>query len=124
MSKLKYLFLDDKRSPADCITYMQKKGIDASVYLLPWKIVRSYDGFLKWIEQNGLPGIISFDHDLEEAGKRGIDAAKWLVNYCLEKDLALPQYIIHSMNPVGAENIKALLENYRAFRKAEKAKEK
>ena len=124
MDEQTYLFLDDKRLPADCITYMQSRDIDASIYLLPWQIVRSYDGFVNWIEQNGLPDIISFDHDLEETGKRGIDAAKWLVNYCLEKDLALPQYIIHSMNPVGAENLKALLENYRTFRKAEKAKEK
>ena len=115
MDEQTYLFLDDKRLPADCITYMQKKGIDTSVYLLPWQIVRSYDEFVNWIEQNGLPGIISFDHDLDETGKSGMDAAKWLVNYCLEKDLALPQYIIHSMNPVGAENIKALLDNFCAF---------
>ncbi len=117
MSEQKYLFLDDKRLPTDCIAYMQSRGINASLYLLPWQIVNSYEDFVSWIEQNGLPVIISFDHDLDETGKSGIDAAKWLVNYCLEKDLPLPQYIIHSMNPVGVENIKALFDNYTAFRK-------
>jgi len=91
-----------------------------SIYLLRWEIVNSYNDFINWIEQNGLPDLISFDHDLEEARKRGIDAAKWLVNYCMEKDLALPQYIIPFMNPVGAENIKALFENYTVFRKSER----
>jgi hypothetical protein len=120
ISEKKYLFLDDKRLPADCITYMQSRGIDASIYLLTWEIVTTYEDFVNWIEQNGLPAIISFDHDLDETGKSGMDAAKWLANYCLEKDLPLPQYIIHSMNPVGVENIKVLFENYTAFRKSEK----
>ncbi|HEX5152568.1 MAG TPA: cyclic-phosphate processing receiver domain-containing protein [Parafilimonas sp.] len=120
MNEPKCLFLDDKRLPTDCINYMQSRGIDASIYLLPWEIVNSYNDFINWIEQNGLPSIISFDHDLAEAEKSGMDAAKWLVNYCLEKDLPLPRCIVHSMNPVGAENIKALLNSYIAFQKSEK----
>jgi hypothetical protein len=119
MNEQKYLFLDDKRLPADCMIYMQSRGIDISIYLLPWEVVNSYEQFVNWIERNGLPFIISFDHDLVEAGKSGMDAAKWLVNYCLEKDLALPQYIIHSMNPVGVENIKALFNSYALFRNLE-----
>jgi hypothetical protein len=45
--------------------------------------------------------------------KTGFDCAKWLVNYCLERNLDLPEYFIHTMNPIGAENIKSLFENYK-----------
>lgn len=45
--------------------------------------------------------------------KTGYDCAKWLINYCDEKKLPLPDYQIHSMNPVGKENIKSLLEGYK-----------
>jgi hypothetical protein len=121
MNEPKYLFLDDKRLPADCIIHMEKKNVNTSVCL---RIVRSSGDFVNWIEQNGLPDIILFDQDPEETGKRGIDAAKWLVNYCFEKDLALPPYILHSMNPVDAENIKALFENYTGTRKSEKHRQK
>ena len=48
--ELKKLYLDDVRIP-------QTEG---------WEIVRNYDDFVKWIEENGLPDIVSFDHDLAE----------------------------------------------------------
>lgn len=49
---------------------------------------------------------IDFDHDLGE-GKSGYDFAKWLLEngYC-------GQFAIHSMNPVGAMNIRQLLIHY------------
>lgn len=31
-----------------------------------WDIVRSYDEFVAWINLNGLPDMISFDHDLSD----------------------------------------------------------
>ena len=50
--------------------------------------------------------VIDFDHDLGE-GKTGYDIAKWLVenNY-------IGKFRIHSMNPVGANNIRQLLKHY------------
>ena len=42
------LFLDDIRKPPD----------------VDWFIVRNYNQFIDWIDKNGLPDIISFDHDL------------------------------------------------------------
>lgn len=73
--------------------------------------VRSYVEFVNYISQNGLPDFISFDHDLglEESG---FDCAKWLVNYCLDTDYRLPQFDVHSQNPVGKENILSLLNNF------------
>jgi len=45
--------------------------------------------------------------------KTGMDCAKWLVEYCLDSNLQLPEYTIQSANPVGKENITSLLENYK-----------
>ena len=44
--------------------------------------------------------------------KTGYDCAKWLVEYCLNNDLDLPFCFVHSMNPVGKDNINHLLKNY------------
>lgn len=73
--------------------------------------VRSYTEFINYINQNGLPDFISFDHDLglEESG---FDCAKWLVNYCLDKKIGLPEFTVHSQNPVGKKNIESLLNNF------------
>lgn len=74
--------------------------------------VRSYTEFVVYIETKGFPDFISFDHDLglEESG---YDCAKWLVDYCLDHNLQLPEFEVHSQNPVGKENILALLNNFR-----------
>ena len=81
--------------------------------------------------KNGFPNVISFDHDLgyEEfdtdengkiivtaatAEKNGYDFAKFLVEYDLSTS-TMPDnftFTVHSMNPIGAENIRKYLENY------------
>jgi len=100
-----------------------------------WDIVRSYDEFTQHITNNGLPELISFDHDLADEHyntdamydseekynelydsfkeKTGYECAKWLVNYCLDNKKLLPTFMVHSMNPVGKKNIIDLLENYK-----------
>lgn len=74
--------------------------------------VRSYAAFIAYITAYGLPDFISFDHDLG-LGESGYDCAKWLVNYCLDNDLRLPGFAVHSQNPVGKENISMLLLNFK-----------
>lgn len=102
MSTFYKLYLDDLRTP-------RSSG---------WIVVRSFDEFVATIEQLGVPVEISFDHDLgwdEEhhcEQKSGYDCAKWLV----EQELLVPRINVHSANPVGAANIRALLENYARFR--------
>lgn len=110
---MKLLFLDDIRNPTDCLLYMQAKIQDIEIYHKEWQIVRSYDEFVAWIETNGLPDFISFDHDLglpEEQTEElnGMSCAKWLVNYCLDNDLKLPDFVVHSSNPAGARNIEGV----------------
>jgi hypothetical protein len=96
--------------------------------------VKNYDEFVNHIRFNGLPDMISFDHDLGEdvakervsngmskrqarmkkkETKSGYDCTKWLVDYCLDKGLTIPYFGVHSANPVGAENIRGLLNNAR-----------
>jgi len=75
-------------------------------------LVKNYEEFTVFILQNGLPDFISFDHDLglEESG---FDCAKWLVNYCLDYQKKLPEFVVHSKNPVGEENIESLLNHFK-----------
>ena len=103
--------------------------IDLRIYHEEWEIVRSHGQFINWIMENGLPDLISFDHDLTDDDNlkeelnieewfdidnnkdyTGMDSAKWLINYCVDNNLRLPQYVVHSANPVGYENIKELLD--------------
>ena len=76
--------------------------------------VYSYEEFVAYLQQKGLPVFISFDHDLGE-GLSGYDCAKYLVDYCLDHQLPLPAFAVHSQNPVGKENIERLLRNFKAI---------
>ncbi len=55
---------------------------------------------------------VCFDHDLGEE-KTGLDCAKFLVDYVIEKNDVLPGYEVHSSNLVGKENIISYLESYK-----------
>lgn len=78
--------------------------------------VYNYDDFINYINRNGLPDFISFEHDLG-LGKTGYDCAKFLVDYCLHNELKITEFTVHSQNPVGKENIEKLLNNFRAYLK-------
>lgn len=114
------LFLDDIRYPIDAYHYTRQ-----DIFLRnDWFIVRNYKQFINRILENGLPDMISFDHDLadqhylksnsgEFIEKTGYDCAKWLTEYCMDNYLSLPDFFCHSMNPVGKENIESLLKNFK-----------
>jgi hypothetical protein len=73
--------------------------------------VKSCSEFTDWIAENSLPTAICFDHDLGD-GPSGMDAAKWLTEYCLDSELKLPKWNIQSANPIGKRNIEALLNSF------------
>lgn len=75
-------------------------------------LVKNYEEFIAFILQNGLPDFISFDHDLGEE-KSDYDCAKWLVEMCMNRKVPLPDFAVHSQNPVGKENIEGLLNNFK-----------
>ena len=134
-----YLFLDDFRNPMDCINYMRLRVDDSVMYSREkWIVVRNYEEFVNYITNNGLPYLISFDHDLADEHydpsmysgnyddvaknfkeKTGMDCAKWLVDYCLDNEKQLPKFVVHSMNPAGTKNISSLLNDFKKFQNFE-----
>lgn len=127
MKKKINLFLDDdfKRSP-NKLSWIE-------LPLVEWTIVRNYKDFVKAVESNDI-NMVSFDHDLEDTAyqefhrmnnsdkkinydniveKTGLHCAEFLARYCIEYNIPLPPYYIHTLNPVGAMNIFSVLENAR-----------
>lgn len=125
------LFLDDIISPFDKETNWLVFSPIEQPFDVVW--VKNFQDFIDWININGLPDAICFDHDLgmqvaiearnigmskrksrilKSEEKTGYDAAKWLVEYCIDNNKELPLYNIQSANPVGKKNIDDLLKNY------------
>jgi hypothetical protein len=115
------LFLDDVRHPDD-VTWVNIPPYN-------WIIVRSYNEFVNFISKNGVPAYVCYDHDLSDIHyghglhgdsipydkydeKTGYHCAKWLVDHCMKKGVKHPDYVVHSMNPVGAQNIISYVESY------------
>ena len=124
---MKKLFLDDIRIPKDAIGLVPS-NMNKFYWENDWDVVRSYDEFCGYIKKYGLPDFVSFDHDLADdhynysknddvvskydyREKTGYECAKWLVDWCLENSLKLPDCIVHSANPVGKKNIESYLLN-------------
>ncbi len=125
------LFLDDERKVSD-VTWVD-------LPLVEWVIVKNYKQFVEIIERRGIPLRVSFDNDLADVHykayfedsryvpdylekynfkeKTGYDCAKWLVNYCLDRNLDLPEYFVHTMNVIGKDYITSVLESYKKSRK-------
>ena len=123
------LFLDDERVPKN-VTWVD-------LPLVNWIIVRNYNEFIRIITESGLPERVSFDHDLSfehypggigiyendpriktikldydsYKEKTGYHCAVFLVNYCIDHNLPLPTYYIHTLNPVGKMNIASVMES-------------
>jgi hypothetical protein len=116
------LWLDDIRNPFEYNWLRDYSPIDKP-YNVIW--VKKYYEFVEWIEKNGLPDAICFDHDLSdiyiEEGvykeKTGYNCAKMLVEYCLAKNLELPKWNVQSANPVGKANINGLLNSFKNRKK-------
>jgi hypothetical protein len=85
------LFIDDERFPQDDT----------------WEIVRTVEQAKAIVLLRGLPTVMSLDHDLG-GDETTMQFLLWLTdNYLLE---CPPDYIIHSQNPVGRENMRAYME--------------
>jgi hypothetical protein len=126
------LWLDDLRCPIeDSENRVPEKFKDSKIL---W--ARNYKEFEHYLLTYKI-GAISFDHDLhdehytpqelwndydasmkyQEAKKifytepTGEDCAKWLVNNMFRLDI-IPEFYLHTANPVGAYWIKNVLQNY------------
>lgn len=96
---------------------------DAKKYYpdLDMVVVRDYYSACDYVNQNGLPVFVSFDHDLGDTSvdeKTGYSFAKFLIDYMFEHNIQEPfEYYVHSSNPVGRENIENYLNNgFRSLR--------
>lgn len=117
------LFLDDLRIPTD-VTWA---NIPADQH---YSLVRSYKEFVDLITlRREVPKFVCYDHDLADTHyghglnnneipydsykeKTGYDCAKWLVGYCFAKKIKHPPYVVHSMNPIGKQNIESYINSY------------
>jgi hypothetical protein len=96
------LFLDDERYPVTT----------------GWMIARSSAEAIELCKEYGFPSFITFDHDLG-----GEDTALVFINWMIDRTLdsvstdrpplQFPKsYSVHSQNPVGAANIKSLMDSF------------
>ena len=93
------LFIDDERFPNEN----------------DWHIVRNMKQFKKWIDKNGCPNLISFDHDLGFNEPTGYDICKYFCNEVLNGQISLPKNFtiyVHSQNPIGKKNIEMYFANF------------
>ena len=90
----KYLYIDDIRTPQ----------------LQCWAIARSSQEAMDWVDKNGIPDIISFDHDLG-----GDDTVMVFLKKFVEKypDGYKIKYYIHSANPIGRLNIQSFIDSWK-----------
>ena len=119
------LFIDAKDEPRDVLPNAK-----------PWVLIRNYQEFVDYLENNPLPDFISFNHDLAnehtedylkqvmEQGyqepryqdykeKTGLDCAMYLIEMIQAKSLTeLPSTACHSPNPIGARNIVTCISGF------------
>lgn len=116
-SNKRLLFLDDRGKPSDYVNDMSSRDdVDENLYRKEWHIVRSYDEFINWVRQFGVPDLVSFDYDLGDFttgnvhGFTGLDCAKWLINYCKDNSEPRPKIIVHSTNQEHIDDFATLFE--------------
>lgn len=137
---MRMLYLDDFRNPIDSYHTMKD-----TIYLSgKWNIVRNYNEFKQYIEDNGIPDIVSFDHDLadehytpaeywdhyeaseeyqnqrypEYKEKTGYDCLMFLLEHVLNPDARvniIPSILIHTANPVGRDKMKAAINSFNRY---------
>lgn len=103
------MFLDDERFPA---TDMDPTG--------PWVICRSAEEAENYFDRHGCPSFISFDHDLGSRNGFTLPTGHFVALDIVSRDLDsegkfIPDgfdFFVHSQNPVGAENIRSLMNGY------------
>lgn len=98
------IFLDDERNYTDFIGYDEN-----------WTVARDFEEFKHLVLEsfhnlNDLE-CISFDHDLGKDSPDGYECSKWLV----DQYIIVNEVWIHTMNPVGRDNIFHLMKNWQKY---------
>lgn len=136
------LLLDDDphRTPYSISKWMPEKAVPIYTTML-WERVWNYKEFVETIERKGLPLLVSFDHDLADEHyaipedydkaityekfeeKTGYHAMQWMIDYIIDNNLRPPGVFVHSLNPVGRDNIANLFDNFLKHYKWQPSKE-
>lgn len=105
------IFLDDLRETTDVFTGIESVG---------WKVCRTSSEAVELVTNKGyLPIHIAFDHDLGELKDGTVDTSikfiTWMVNAFLDERIKgdIPEYSVHSANPVGVQNIVSKMETWK-----------
>lgn len=94
-----YVYIDDERNYTGVLN-------DDCVLIT----CRSYSTAIEvlgWIQDNKWKAYVDLDHDLGEE-KTGYDICKFIV----ENQISILGYALHTMNPVGRQNMYQLLSHY------------
>lgn len=106
------LILDDERSTEMIVNCTNNEWYLSQQFIF----ARTYEEFCEIIDDMGLPNFISFDHDIADfkngEERTGKTAAQFVIDYCIDNDLDFPNYMVHSSNPRGAENIQRLVDDF------------
>ena len=82
---------------------------DTSTEHYEW--VKDFYEFQMWILENGMPDVLDLDHDLGEYHS-GYDCLKFCIGIAVGNNLSVPELRVHSMNPVGRDNMMKYYENF------------
>jgi len=106
------LFIDDIRDTS---------YVDRVVGQKKWEIARTVDDAMALFKKHGcFPSFISFDHDLGPDEQDAIVLVHNMIDMDMSQSIEFPNdfaYNVHSANPVGAENIRGLIDGYLKFKK-------
>ena len=97
------LFLDDIRNPTDKYQGLMSQH---------WVIARSSEEAKTLVVANGMPELLSLDHDLG-GDDTSMIFLNWLAREYHNGEDPIPGYFIHSSNPVGSLNMIAFLDSWR-----------
>lgn len=129
------LFLDDERDPENAYLWDEKYPlvVYSGIPAWKWDVVRSYEEFVEYIEEKGIPTVVSFDNDLFNVAdpdlsdetldkqflmdgwqdfsiKTGAHCAQYLVKACKARNVTIPKYYVHSANNAARPIIREIME--------------
>lgn len=115
------LFLDDERVPRDLVAILPRWEYDLKIgsRIERFMIARNVAEAKAYVNRLGWPSFASFDHDLGSYDgtplPTGFDFVKWLCEKAMDEDIKINadfEFLVHSANPVGRDNIRKYLENF------------
>jgi hypothetical protein len=110
-----YLYLDDdlRRPPSVGANNVYPEQLRFLYRKELWCMISNYEQFVGIITRVGIPKYVSLDYDLGKGEKTGYDCCVWLVDYCNQNNLELPEIICHSWNSEGRNQIMDLVKAVR-----------